>query len=383
MIFALSSFVVLGFVGAAIDFSRVDSARRQLQDAADSAVLRTMAMKSASDESRALAADKAFAENFARPGVYGVAGELNRDVSDNVISQTYTVNATVTSYFGAFFGKDSYPVSVVSQAQTSLDMFEIAFVLDTTGSMAEANKMPNLKSSVDAAMASLLDDSGNNLSGSKIAVVPFNTQVRLNAATVTAVTGQGLLTGAGNCVVDRDRLSNYDVSADPAEKIKVKSLYPLRKCEESSLKPVQGLSDNITSARNFIKTLQPGGYTNITMGVQWGVEVLSPNQPFTDASAFGSDSARKFMIVVTDGDNTKSETSWNSSVIDKRTALACQNAKAKGITIYTVKIIQGNSNMLRQCASAPEYFYDLTNANQLNATMAGIFKSINKTRLSL
>ncbi|WP_169313742.1 pilus assembly protein [Asticcacaulis biprosthecium] len=382
MIFALSVFVIFGFVGAAIDFSRVDYARRRLQDAADSAVLRAMALKSATDESRGVAADKAFAENFGHPGVYDLNGALKREVNENIISQTYTVHATVSSYFGAFFGKDSYPVTVVSQAKTSLDVFEIAFVLDTTGSMAEANKMPNLKSSVDSAMAGLLQN-GKNLSGSKIAVVPFNTQVRLSDATVTTMSSQGLSSGWGNCVHDRDLATSHDVSASAAQKGKAQTLYPLETCDEASLKPVQGLSDNISSARNFIKTLQPGGYTNVTMGVQWGMEVLSPNQPFSDATEFGSTKARKFMIVVTDGDNTKSFTSWSASVIDKRTALACENAKAKGITVYTVKIIQGNSNMLRKCASAPEYFYDLTSANQLNAAMSGIFKSINKTRLSM
>ncbi|ESQ92078.1 hypothetical protein ABAC460_04100 [Asticcacaulis sp. AC460] len=380
MIFALSVFVIFGFVGAAIDFSRVDSARRKLQDAADSAVLRAMALKSASDESRGAAADKAFADNFARAGVYDINGDLKREVSDNVISQTYTVHATVTSYFGAFFGKDSYPVTVVSQAKTSLDVFEIAFVLDTTGSMAEASKMPNLKSSVDSAMAGLLEN-GKNVSGSKIAVVPFNTQVRLSNATVTTMASQGLSTGFGSCAVDRAQPS--DVSAVAAQKGKAVTLYPLGNCDESSLRPVQGLSDNIAASRSFIQTLQPGGYTNITMGVQWGMEVLSPNQPFTGATEFGSGKARKFMIVVTDGDNTKNFWSWSASEIDKRTALACADAKARGITVYTVKIIEGNSNMLRKCASAPEYFYDLTNANQLNATMAGIFKSINKTRLSM
>jgi Mg-chelatase subunit ChlD len=346
-------------------------------------VLRAMALKSASDESRGVAADKAFAENFTRAGVHSVNGDLKREVNDNTISQTYTVHATVSSYFGAFFGKDSYPVTVVSQAKTSMDVFEIAFVLDTTGSMAEANKMPNLKSSVDSAMAGLLDSSGKNLSGSKIAVVPFNTQVRLSNSTVTTMTGQGLASGWGNCAVDRDKDTNYDVSGKAAEKGKAKTLYPLGNCDESSLRPVQGLSDNIAASRSFIQTLQPGGYTNITMGVQWGMEVLSPNQPFTGATEFGSGKARKFMIVVTDGDNTKSFYSWSAGEIDKRTALACEDAKARGITIYTVKIIEGNSNMLRKCASAPEYFYDLTNANQLNATMSGIFKSINKTRLSM
>lgn len=382
MIFALSTVVIFGFVGAAIDFSRVDAARRHLQDAADIAVLRSLDMKSATDAARAIAADSSFAQNFSNPGVSGISGSLERDQAGSVINETYTVHATVSSYFGAFFGKDNYPVTVVSQARTSLDVFEIAFVLDSTGSMADSNKMPNLKSSVDSALASLLDAKGKNESGSKVAIVPFNTQVRLANTDLSNLANQGLSSGGGgNCVVDRTQ--SYDVSGDAALKGSAKTLYPVSNCDENTLQPVQGLNSNIATSRSFIKSLKPGGYTNITVGVQWGMEVLSPNQPFTGAVPFGDTSARKFMIVVTDGDNTKNRYSWNAAQIDARTALACKDAKARGITVYTVKVIEGNSNMLRACATAPENFYDLTSASQLNATMSGIFKSINKTRLSM
>lgn len=381
MIFALSLFVIMGFVGAAIDFSRVDSTRRQLQDAADSAVLRAMGLNAESDSARALAADKAFAENFGRPGVYAVNGKLQREVSDNTVRQTYTVHATVSSYFGAFFGKDSYPVTVVSQAETSMEVYEIAFVLDTTGSMAQANKMPNLKSSVDSALDTLLVGS-KNLSGSKVAIVPFNTQVRVSNATRQTMANLGLTIGTGQCI--EDRAKPYDTTANAAQGGTFDSKYPLVSCKSWQSKEVQGLTSNIQSQRDFIKTLQPDGLTNITIGVQWGMEVLSPNQPFTDAVPFGSTKARKFMIVVTDGDNTENRwVSWNEPEIDKRTALACEAAKAKGITVYTVKVIEGNSTMLRKCASDPSFFYDLKSADQLNGAMSGIFRSINKTRLTM
>ena len=383
LIFALGLCMLVGFIGAAIDFSRVGDARHRIQDAADLAVLRTLPMKSSTDALRSAAADMAFAENFSRPGVSGISGTLKRDAVGNVISETYTVHATVASYFGAFFGQSDYPVTVVSKAQTALDMFEIAFVLDSTGSMADAKKMPNLKSSVDSSLAGLLDGSGKNASGSKVAIVPFNTQVRLANGDLSNLQNLGLSSGGGgNCIVDRNQ-PHYDASGDAAVKGKAASLYPISPCDEISLQPVKALSSDIGSARSFIKTLQPGGYTNITVGVQWGMEVLSPNQPFTGAVNFDDPSAKKFMIVVTDGDNTKNRWSWDPDTIDKRTAAACKDAKARGITLYTVKVIEGNSDMLRACASKPEYFYDLTSASQLDAAMSGIFKSINKTRLSM
>ncbi len=381
MIFGLSVVLLFSAVGGAVDFSRVELARKAMQDAADAAVLATMSMGSASDADRQAEADRTFHENFSNDDVYGMTAQLVRQTQGRAIDEAYVVKAQVTSYFGALFGMEHYDLNVTSKAETTLDKYEIAFVLDSTGSMADANKMPNLKSSVDSALKSLLNSAGVNASDSRVAIVPFNTQVRLSATTMANLTSLGLAQyGGGSCVIDRSQ--SFDVTADPAQNGNANSLYPVRPCDYSTTKEIQGLSNNIASARSFIQTLQPGGNTNITVGVQWGMEALSPNQPLTGAVPFGDSTARKFMIVVTDGDNTANRWTSNQAQIDARTALACKNAKAKGITLYTVKVIQGNSNMLKACASDPSYFYDLTSASQLNATMASIFKSINRTRLT-
>ena len=381
LIFGLGAFVFLGIVGGAVDFSYVYKARRDIQDAADAAVLTTMSMTTASDADRQAAADKVFHENFKNSNVTLESPVLVRDTKDRTTTETYEVKAKVPAYFGGLFKMNEYDLDITSKAQTTLDKFEIAFVLDSTGSMADANKMVNLKTSVDGALSSLLNSAGVNASGSKVAIVPFNTQVRLNATTLGNMTSLGLAqNGGGNCVVDRSQ--SYDVTADPAQSGNAQSLYPIQPCQYSTTKEVQGLSDNINNARSFIQTLQPGGNTNITVGVQWGMEALSPNQPLTGAVPFGDTTASKYMIVVTDGDNTANRWTSNQTLIDARTALACANAKAKGITVYTVKVIQGNSNLLRACASDPTYFYDLTSAAQLNSAMSSIFKSINRVRLT-
>jgi hypothetical protein len=88
------------------------------------------------------------------------------------------------------------------------------------------------------------------------------------------------------------------------------------------------------------------------------------------------------MIVVTDGDNTKNRWWTDRAKIDARTALACTNAKAKGITVFVIKVIEGNSDMLRACATRPDYFYDLTSASQINTALSAVFEAIKKTRLT-
>ncbi|MDV6333184.1 pilus assembly protein [Asticcacaulis sp. 201] len=579
IIFAFSVIAIMIAIGGAIDFSRVIIARRQLQDSSDAAVLRVMNMGKSTDAQRGVAADLAFSDNLKNPDIYAINKALTSETVGNTLTEAYNVHAKVTTVFGAFFGMDHFDISVVSKAQSTMSKSEIAFVLDVTGSMASANKMVNLKSSVDSVLASILNSSGVNVSGTKVAIVPFNTQVKIdpgvgltyinyggaatnsqacksgtngyacntirdaynkicksyyaNAATMntcqanvkaytqtyvetvngvdrtyyntTLITSDGngnilkyafrtytvtvtvpqtpttsvnAETGAvtvsassknvttqyveselastgsaadyqnadnilkeckvsnnastcfktvpagtivynnnyGNgfadgpatskqttgifggtawvttpaitnvqnawtgCVYDRPQ--NYDVSADAPNPLIPNSLYPARNCDTSTLKAVQPLNDNIANARSYVQSLASGGNTNITIGVQWGMEVLSPEVPMTGGVAWNDDSTKKYIIVVTDGDNTQSRFSSKQTDIDSRTALACANAKAKGITVFTVKVIEGNSDLLRTCASKDSYFYDLTSAAQLNAALSSIFESIKKTRLT-
>ncbi len=557
LLFALSVVVIVIAIGSAIDIARVITARKHMQDASDAALLGIMVKgASTTQDQRVTAAADAFDKNFSDPSVYGLKRVLINTAAGNTISQTYKVSANVTSYFGGFIGLDHYSINVVSKAESQMQTSEIAFVLDTTGSMADANKITNLKSSVDGVLASLLNSSGVNQSNTKVGLVPFNTQVRLaqgtsydyvdygaesmsegcktisgtvctaawdvfdkvcasqtdqttcranvngwyttsnsGGVTYTTVTFKALVnntvytytdvyktvstttaaysytdetgvhnvaagtgssttfysassgssTGQGTykvspgsaytaipagslvynvsngggfgsvtakttvsavngtprtylypgyndtktswtgCVIDR--LKPYDTQSTAPTTAVAATLYPARNCASTALKVVQPLSTNIAAARSFVQTLTPGGSTNITIGVQWGMEVLSPSAPMTGGVAFTDTQTQKYMIVVTDGDNTSnrdytSSNPANAVNIDARTALACTNAKALGITVFVVKVIEGNSTMLRACASRPDYFYDLSSASDLNTALSAVFEAIKKTRLT-
>jgi nitric oxide reductase activation protein len=112
------------------------------------------------------------------------------------------------------------------------------------------------------------------------------------------------------------------------------------------------------------------------------MEVLSPPDPFTGGVPFRDASTQKFMILVTDGQNTRNRFTSNTAQIDARTALACEAAKAENITVFVVRVVEGNSELLRKCATRPEYFYDLTSATQLNEALKEVFKAMKKARLT-
>jgi len=46
-------------------------------------------------------------------------------------------------------------------------------------------------------------------------------------------------------------------------------------------------------------------------------------------------------------------------------ALACANAKAAKIRIYTVLVMAGNSNVLQSCATDSQKYFELTTAGQI------------------
>ena len=56
--------------------------------------------------------------------------------------------------------------------------------------------------------------------------------------------------------------------------------------------------------------------------------------------------------------------------------------KAKGIIIYTVRLQSGSSEMLKNCATSPDYFHDVDSVSKLVAAFEDIGSSIEKLRLA-
>ncbi|MDI7775043.1 pilus assembly protein TadG-related protein [Asticcacaulis sp. EMRT-3] len=566
IIVALSILPVATAVGGSIDLASALNARAHLQDAADSAAIAAALDTTGTLATQQAAALTAFCGNIAdstgkgslntmcnsvvAPGLDQASGSLAISTNGNVQTMNYSATAQVPTVMLDLIGMKTLSVNVVSHAGVTMNAAEIAFVLDNTGSMAQDNKMTELRSSVKSVLATLLDSSGQNSGKTRVAIVPFDTQVALSnvssmvnyatdfgavtpvftcngqasasctalvanysdmcngdanclnhmvnytttytsgygynrttyyavlsssyqtsnttyqtgyrnqttrnyiyrhyevttysvasdgslskvssysngdnytsngyiyppnayyygwkqfTATVASTTpsGGGYNSGSsvvymdnntiestdnlmgvstGNwsgCVIDRTQ--PYDTQADAPVSSNSATLYPAAKCATPSLLPIMDLTTDIAGASAYADKMQPAGNTNITIGVQWGMEVLSPTAPFTTGAAFTDPTINKYMILLTDGENTQNRWTTNASQIDARTALACKNAKALGITIFTVRLEDGNSDMLSQCASQTGYYYNLSSSNQINGALGGIMKSIKKIRLT-
>jgi hypothetical protein len=90
----------------------------------------------------------------------------------------------------------------------------------------------------------------------------------------------------------------------------------------------------------------------------------------------------KVLILLTDGTNTQNRWTGNSSDIDARTKAVCANIKSANIKIYTVRVIDGNADLLQNCATKSDMYYDVQNASALNAVFSTIATNLANLRLS-
>jgi Mg-chelatase subunit ChlD len=182
------------------------------------------------------------------------------------------------------------------------------------------------------------------------------------------------------CLIDRNQ--NYDVLSTPYTSSNLNTQYIARPCDDEPLDTVLGLTEDIGAVRSKVNALQTAGYTNITIGMQMGLEVLSNPEPFTGGVDFGDKEDGKYMILVTDGYNNKNRWTATTVDIDARTAKVCQEAKDKKVTLFVIRLEEGDSELLKNCATSPPYYYDLSSSSQLKDALQSVFSKINELRLT-
>jgi Flp pilus assembly protein TadG len=421
ILFGFALIPLIGMVGIAVDYGRASNSKTALQASIDSTALSLAAAASEDSDAELQTKGAAFLKATFIPHGPHVMGPVVIKRNNGVIEVSAT--ATLNTAFMQVLGIDTMTVGGAASATFGKRKIEFALALDNTGSMAEdsagnddrfysgddsaskiralKNATNNMVNKIEAAVSA-----GNlSIDAVRMGVVPFNTQVRVNKGYAGQpwlkfnTAGMANAAGPGNwegCIADRDEPHDTaDIEPDGTESKKA----PAAICANNGLVSTQPLSTNFQVIRDTANAMQPGGYTNVTMGVNWGTALLSKHAPFTETGT-GTNVERN-LLVLTDGINTKnrytarfsSDPSDDSCYaggqacfdeMNAKTIAACDAAKNAGITIYVVRLLQGDADTLRSCASTADgakLYYDVQDLTKLDEVLDGIAKSVTSTRL--
>ncbi|GAA0550146.1 hypothetical protein GCM10008941_32630 [Rhizomicrobium palustre] len=156
-------------------------------------------------------------------------------------------------------------------------------------------------------------------------------------------------------------------------------------CPTATILPL-GYDWNALSSK--VDSMQPNGSTNQTIGMVWGWQSMTQGAPLNPPVM--PTGTQRVMILLSDGLNTQNRWSGNgydvSSDVDGRLALACSNAKADGIIIYTLFVNinggSGSSAPLQGCASDKSKYFTLTTSSQIISAFATIVGQIGALRVT-
>ena len=379
MMFSLLIIPLLASVGVLLDYVGAATQRTRLQSAIDTVALRLAQNGSNWDQNRMQTEGDALLRAL-------VAGKADIAVTGVTVSKgvsTVVVNAQAAAVQRfSFLGGPTTPVGAKSAAAGSVKKIEIALALDTTGSMSGAGKIEALRTAV-ANFANVMEAAAKTPDMIRIAMVPFERMVRVPTSLGASnwlrsdllpnwVTWNG-------CITDRDQ--NYDTTDAAANAGVLSTLYPKTQCS-GNLAEVMALTNDFNAIRARAASLTATGNTNVTIGIAWGHAMLNSAGPFPGALAYGNGDVDKFMVVLTDGDNTQNRWSTSENSINSRTALACAAAKAHNIKVFTIRVINGNADLLRNCATNPSMYYEVTNAAQMDPVFQQIANAIKGIRLT-
>jgi Flp pilus assembly protein TadG len=426
--FALTLLPLVGFVGAAVDYSRGNSAKAAMQQAIDATGL--ILSKDASTMLQTALNDKAqavFTTLINRPEIANI---VVTPVLTNPTEGTFLLDVSATGMvdttFTKILGKEHLDLSVNTQIRWGMKKLELALGLDNTGSMGSSSKMTELKKALlnikgqNGATADgllqTLKNAAKQAGDVRISVIPFDTTVKIGTSykndtwidwteafgtcnktlsspkTKTrclAISG-GAWTADNNknnwngCVIDRNQ--NND-AADTLPDNTMATKFPATKeCTGSGgLAQALPLTDiwgsGYQTLVDKVNSMQPNGNTNVTIGLAWAWHSLTSSLPWPEALDPKPD-LDKAIILLTDGDNTQNRWSTTSSTIDTRTTLACNNVRVANIKVYTIRVIDGNSALLKSCATKTSMYFEVAQASQLSPVFAAIAQDLANLRIA-
>jgi Flp pilus assembly protein TadG len=378
VLFAVALLPVVGTMGVALDYSRGNDVKVKMQAALDSTAL-ALAKE---PPGTPLATLQAKGNEFFRAS-FGAHDVTDLAVTVTPASGVMTVQSTgkVPTTLAHVVGTSYLDIGVQSVVRWGTRRLDVALVLDNTGSMGWNGKIEALRTATRDLLDVFEAASPPGQSLVRVSIVPFDTRVNVGTGNANQpwMRDQGSIPPTWNgCVIDRDQ--QHDVRDTLPDRAVPGTLFIHTQC--SGLAALRPLTSDFTALRQTAGQLQAAGMTNITIGLAWGWHSLSQRAPLGEGFAPGTPDLDRAIILLTDGDNTQNRWTTNRSQIDNRTRAACNNIKAEGITVYTVRVIEGNASLLRNCASDPAKYFDVQNVGALSSVFQAIGTQLTRLHIS-
>lgn len=406
---ALAALPLFGFAGAAVDFSRAASTRTAMQAALDaSALMLSKDAQTLSAEALTQKSTQYFTTMFNRPEATNVqvSYEFSSPAQGN-FTLKLIASASINTLFTKMLGQSQISFKATSEVLWGIKRLNLALVLDNTGSMESSSKMTNLKIAAHNLLTTL-QNAAKKPEDIKVAIVPFATDVNVGTGYVNsywvdwteweAANGKctfnsyhsksGCESHSGvwtpdnhnkwnGCVWDRDQ--NNDTTNTATVAGAPATLFRAHQ-DDACPTAMMPLGNDWTSMHSKIDAMTPTGNTNVTIGLAWGFQLLSPVEPFNAPTP--EPDLDKVIVMLTDGDNTQNRWTSSGSSIDARTTKACDNIKAANIKLYTVRVINGDAALLKACATSATMYFDVQQASQLNSVFSSIAQNLANLRIA-
>jgi Flp pilus assembly protein TadG len=428
--FALATIPMIGFVGAAVDYSHANSVKAAMQAAVDSTALMLSKQAASLNQSDIQPkADAYFKALLNRPEATGVtvAATYTSSGGNKIV---VTANANVKTNFMGLMGVTQMSIGVESMAMWGNSRLRVALALDTTGSMASDGKIDALKTATKALLDQLKAAAAKD-GDVYVSIIPFSKDVNVGKANYEASwlnweewdeengddvssttctkkgkkkkcststtwkpdnhnTWNGCVTDRGD--KDKPGTGDYDTKATAPTATNVLTLFVAEQYDNCS-PPIKPLSYDWTGMKSLVDSFYPSGNTNQGIGLVHAWMSLVGGGPYpTPPAEEANYKYQKIIILMSDGLNT--ENRWYDSggwlnngadKIDDRQKITCENVKKADIKLYTIHVnTDGDpkSTLLQGCASDPDKFWMLTKASELVATFKQIGTNLSNLRLA-
>jgi len=420
MIFALTLIPLCLATGAGLDYARAMVVRSNMSEAIDAAALAVGSTTGLTTAQQQAMAQQYFNANYKADSSYGTPAAIT--VVPSGQSVTITASDQMPTTLLSAVGINSLAVSVSTKVVWGQMKLWVSLVLDNTGSMCEPDSQPcsndsnpnikmNALKTATKSLLTMLQNASASAGDVQVAIVPFSKDVNLGTSYYNSwwldwsdwegANNHQSCTGSGRnqhcttvpdnhntwngCLTDRDQ--NFDVdTTTPTSSNAHTDFVP----EEYSYCPqaLMPLGYNWTALNNEVDAMDASGSTNQTIGLVWGWQAQTPGSPLSPPALPAN--TEQVIILLSDGLNTQNrfggDGAHHASSVDNRMAKACDNAKAAGMTIYTVFVdlggTQGNSDTLQACASDSSKYFDLTTSGAIIATFNQIGQQITNLRVA-